>query len=585
MNLANMWVCDFETLTAADDRKSTYIWLFTAVNLGNMNCVYGSTMEEFIDFLQYTKGLKRCFFHNLKFDGEFITHHLLTNNYEYYPHQKDVPEHSFSILRSTQGAFYSMKINFKYKAVEIWDSLKLLPAPVERLAHDYKLDICKLKIDYDTYRPYGYKANDSELQYGLNDVLIVAQVLRQYIMNGNTKMTVGGNAYARFLSTLTKAQKQMISYDLSDGEDEYIRKAYQGGFCWVNPLHQNQDIGCGLVYDNNSMHPSQLRYKPMPYGQPIPFTGEPDNPDYSLYVVRVNLTAKLKANHIPCISARKSFRFADAEYISEVNNLELVLTNLDLDLIYEQYDVSPSTEYLDGYYFTSCTGLFNKFIDSVMEIKMKSTGAQRQFAKLDANNIYGKFGTNPRAESVEPYLVDGVVHYRKSDIESTPQKYYLPIAVFTTAYSRYQIITEAQKNYDRILYCDTDSLHLTGYDLPELDIDDRRLGAWKLENKFTRARFLRPKRYIEVYDTYQTAPEARITVKQPSNRRKRTHLRLRDNKLILSHLEVKAGGMPNNVKQQVTWDNFHTGTIYHGKLLPHHIQGGIVLKPHDFQLN
>ena len=41
---------------------------------------------------------------------------------------------------------------------------------------------------------------------------------------------------------------------------------------------------------------------------------------------------------------------------------------------------------------------------------------------------------------------------------------------------------------------------------------------------------------------------------------------------------VKCAGMPDAVKEVVTWDNFHVGLmVQQGKLRPLHVKGGIVL--------
>ena len=146
---------------------------------------------------------------------------------------------------------------------------------------------------------------------------------------------------------------------------------------------------------------------------------------------------------------------------------------------------------------------------------------------------------------------DGVVRY--VDMEPQTRKpVYLPVGVFVTSYARYKTITSAQSVYDRFLYADTDSLHLLGTEIPEgLDVDPVRLGAWKHESTFTRAKFLRAKCYTEEID---------------------------------ERLSTHVAGMPANVHSQVTLDNFELGAIYHGKLYQKRVPGGIVLVPGDMQI-
>lgn len=86
---------------------------------------------------------------------------------------------------------------------------------------------------------------------------------------------------------------------------------------------------------------------------------------------------------------------------------------------------------------------------------------------------------------------------------------YLPVGSFITAYARNKTIRTSQaiKDYsikkygkNKYVYSDTDSIHCL-LDIEEVkqfcEIDDVKLGAWKHENTFTRARFIRQKCYIE----------------------------------------------------------------------------------------
>jgi hypothetical protein len=65
-----------------------------------------------------------------------------------------------------------------------------------------------------------------------------------------------------------------------------------------------------------------------------------------------------------------------------------------MDLFLEHYKVY-NLEYICGYMFKKCTGIFNPYIDHWMEIKANSEGGTRQLAKLMLNSLYGKFATNP----------------------------------------------------------------------------------------------------------------------------------------------------------------------------------------------
>ena len=133
---------------------------------------------------------------------------------------------------------------------------------------------------------------------------------------------------------------------------------------------------------------------------------------------------------------------------------------------------------------------------------------------------------------------------------------YTAMGIFITSWARYTTISTAQKCYpDRLIYCDTDSIHLTGTEVPEaiMDIvDPNKLGYWKHESTFERARFIRQKTYVEQID---------------------------------GKLDVKCAGMPDACKKNVTWDNFHVGFTSSGKLLPKRVLGGVVLVDTEFTIN
>ena len=183
------------------------------------------------------------------------------------------------------------------------------------------------------------------------------------------------------------------------------------------------------------------------------------------------------------------------------------------------------------------------------------------------NALYGKFALNPTVQSKMPYMTpDGIIKYRLLDPEAR-DPIYIPVGTFTTAYARNKTIRAAQSVYDRFIYADTDSLHLEGTDIPaNLDIDPYRLGAWKLEKTFTRARFIRAKCYIEEVDgkievTAAGMPERCYMVK-----------------------EIDKNGKMIKTNKEVTWENFKLGAVYKNKLKFEHVPGGIVLTPIDFTI-
>ena len=68
-----MFTADFETTTKEEDCR---VWAWAVCEIGNEeNIVYGNSIESYI-FEHRNKGHLVHYFHNLKFDGEFIIHWL-----------------------------------------------------------------------------------------------------------------------------------------------------------------------------------------------------------------------------------------------------------------------------------------------------------------------------------------------------------------------------------------------------------------------------------------------------------------------------------------------------------------------------
>ena len=548
------YTADFETTTDKDDLR---VWAWGICDIDNVNNFqYGNTIETFIDWCYKNSGCN-LYFHNLRFDGEFILSYLLLNGYKY---SKEKEDKTFNTVISGTGQFYKIEIVFKrynsrIVSVNIYDSLKKLPFSVEEIAKSFDLPIRKEEIDYHAKREIGHILTEEEISYLRNDVEIMARALKIQFSEDLKRMTIGADSLATFKKMLPKGYFDKLFPVLPIEIDSDIRRAYRGGYTYTNKIHQNKDIGCGLVYDVNSMYPAVMYYEDMPYGMPVPFKDRYEQDEmYPLYIQKIKIDFEIKKDHIPVIQVKKSYFYSDTEYLDRSNgDVVLYVTNIDLEVIKEQYDIL-NIEYLGGWKFKKISGIFNDYIDRFMEMKKNNTGAKRLLAKLLLlNNLYGKFATNPDVTGKIPYLdEDDVVRY-KLDEKETRDPVYTPLGVFITSYARAKCQRTAQALYNRFCYADTDSIHIIGKDLPtNIEIDDKELGKWSLEGSFKRARFLRAKTYIE--EDYEGG------------------------------LNVKCAGMPKSLKEHVTYDNFLTGLTLTGKLLPKKYKGGVVLESSDFTI-
>jgi hypothetical protein len=177
-----------------------------------------------------------------------------------------------------------------------------------------------------------------------------------------------------------------------------------------------------------------------------------------------------------------------------------------------------------------------------------------------------------------PYLKEDGSCGFKVGKEEFKDPIYTPMGVFITSWARYTTITAAQKCYDRILYCDTDSLHILGTDIPDVIhdiVDPDKLGYWKHESTFKRAKFLRQKTYVE--DVY-----GKMVWNEKEQKEKFKECSKEES--TCTELNVKCAGMPSQVKGKVTFENFEVGFSSFGKLLPKHVNGGVVLVDTEFTI-
>lgn len=577
------YVADFETTTNPDN---CFVWCYAVCDVETNDVVsIGYTIEGFIEWCKDNAPCQ-IYFHNLKFDGQFIMQYLFEQGYQ-HTFSKSLKSKQFSTLIADTGQFYTIDVMFDYKTrkakrVKFIDSLKLIPLSVDKIAKSFHLEMQKLEIDYSAHNdlPKGTPISDEEKEYIKHDVQIVAYAIKYFEEQGLNKMTIGGCALNEYKKLITK--KAFERYYPVPKYDKDVRQSYRGGFTYLNPKFASKVVGDGIVLDVNSLYPSVLRYEYMPYGTPMFFEGKYEYDIlYPLYTQMFSCMFKLKKGKIPTIQIKYGSVFKANEYLTSSGGTEqiLCLNSVDLKLFFEQYDVW-NIEYLSGWKFKGTRGLFDEYIDKWTQNKInaKKEGNHGMYliSKLFLNSLYGKFGTATKRKKKQPIFEDGIITYKDGDVEET-NGIYIAVASFTTSYARLKTISSAQKimdNYNsgkskvEFVYADTDSLHcvLNGEPIEKflnesgLEIDDYKLGAWKFESKFNKAKFIRQKCYIE-------NSTEKVNEENPS-----------------FELKVTVSGMPKSCYQFVTFDNFKIGASYQGKLQPKNVKGGCVLMPVDFTI-
>ena len=546
------YVADFETTENDDGSMRVWLWAIRPATKSVKSKVKtGQSIESFIKHIQKIKyAIPVIYFHKLKYDAEYIIDYLMSIGFKWV--DKPVTRlqmGEFTTNANHMGQLYSVDVCFEKIRIRFKDSLKLFNAREETLAKGYKLPTTKGSIDYLKYRPIGYKPTQEEIDYIKNDVFIISYILSNFREQGFKKYTASASAMYEFISVTfprkdgknnykTSYNMFLERHKLTKEEDKQIRKSYTGGICYIKPGIKGIDIGEGIVYDRNSMYAAGMYNEYMPYGSPLYVKGEPFiSNKYNLYVTHIKIDCSVKEDHVPVISNRNVFNsyYGIRDFITDTygESIDLYVTSVDLELIFNNYDVYD-IEYIESWSFKSkLGGYFRPYIDKFYGMKQKArknnNEVKAQFAKIFLNGLYGKFGTNPEVMKVKPTLENDVLRYKYTEtVEQMPV--YVALSTFITAYARKDLVNAILANYDRFLYCDTDSIHLSGLEPANgVEIDEYKLGAWKAESTFSRARFVGPKQYVE--DEY-------------------------------GKLNVKCAGLHSSSIKYVTFDNFKAGAEY-----------------------
>lgn len=483
------YIADFETTGENEYEQTgrTRVWLYAICDSNGEIVEHGSNIEGFMDWCSKHHG-SLIYFHNLKFDGTFIMSYLLEHQYPYADKLLSHSKRGFSTLIGDMGEFYQIKINFApNKQVTIYDSLKLIPMPVREIAKAFKLPMTKGDIDYDKY-----EINDETLDYVYRDVKIVSLAMKYFRDNGYYRMTIGSNAYHSYYDTSPFARVAFPRLDI-----EWIkswREAYRGGRTQVNPKYANKIMQNVSRYDLNSMYPSIMAQKPLPYGQPIPCK-TPGRFKFELY--RVHIMFKLKEGHLPTLLKSSSIynKAGDSYYTDSEGILDIRISSIDLDIMKRHYDIYV-LKYIEIYGFRCALNLFRTWVTDHYRLKSESIGGMRLFYKLTLNSLYGKFGSRPTGRNKTPYLdEEGAVHLKLGE-EHDMGVYYLPVAIAIVSWA-HKMIDDAimTTGYDNFIYCDTDSVHTLGR-LPDDIVDQKELGKFKLEGTEELSKYIRQKTYI-----------------------------------------------------------------------------------------
>lgn len=593
------YVADFET-TVYKGQQFTEVWAAAVVKLWDDDVEILHSLPEFLDYMYDKKTNIICYFHNVKFDGNFILDYLLRNGYKWNRvAEGKMLNRQFKCAISDRGQWYSITVKMHNMVIEFRDSYKLLPFSVKRIGKGFQTKHRKLDMEYEGFRYAGCVITDEEKEYIRNDVLVVKEALEIMFERGHEKLTIGSCCLEEFKSTYDKIDYKNFFPDLTEVEideeiygecnaDSYIRHSYRGGYCYLAKGKENRKYLHGWTADINSSYPSNMssesgnRY---PVGMPKFWQGDiPNLPEQSYYFVRIKCRFKIKEGMLPTVQIKDSFLYSGTDYLTTSDiydyssgtykryymrkgklhdtQITMTMTCVDYELFLQHYDVYD-LQVLDGCWFRTEIGLFDEYMYKYKAIKESSQGAERELAKLYLNNLYGKFSANDSSSYKVPYINKKNVLGFELVEEHEKKPGYIAIGSAITSYARRFVINAAQANYqgpdrDGFIYCDTDSIHCSGdpKDAKGIKIHPTNFCAWKLESYWDEAIFVRQKTYIE-------------------------HVTHNDGEPVEPYYQIRCAGMSEDAKQEFikehTVEEFREGLKLKEGLKPIRMPGGVLL--------
>ena len=650
-----VYVGDFET-TVFDGQTFTEVWASALVQMYSEDVVVVNSIGKTYDYLVDQKCNCVVYYHNLKFDGEFWLYYLVkvlgfsqacvidedepSNTTWIKP--REMPDKSLVYTISDRGQWYKITFKVNGKLIELRDSLKLLPFSVKEIGRSFKTKHQKSEIEYKGVRHAGGKISPEEQEYIKNDVLVVKEALEFMYEQGHKRLTIGSCCLTEYKNIigndLFKAMfPNLLEYPLDESvygasnADQYIRKSYKGGWCYVVTKKANQRKKNGLTADVNSLYPSMMHSQSgnrFPVGYPRGFWSGNEIPEKALrpkayFFIRIRTRFYLKKDKLPFIQIKGNLLYKSTQCLETSDyydrktgkyhrwlmkdgkmiptTVELTLTCTDYYLFLEHYNVEDF-EILDGCWFNTDIGIFDEYINRYKEIKMNSKGAMRTLAKLFLNNLYGKLATNDNSSF--KLLIDkneeeiGFIPIPQHDKPIV----YIPAGSAVTSYARNFTIRAAQANYygadkSGFIYADTDSIHcdIPIEELKGVKIDDKDFCCWKVEALWDEAIFARQKTYIEhvIAEDLKPIDNPYYSIKcagMPDRCKNLLNARLtnktftNEEKMELSDDAVDFLFDDDGNTKPMELEDFKIGIKIPGKLLPKRIKGGIVLTDTEFTM-
>lgn len=486
--------CSFDIETSSfyrDGEKQgcMYIWQFGI----DGKCMIGRTWDEFTKFcedLSAFLGLSSeqrliVYVHNLAYEFQWIQHLFTWENVFCLDNRKPI------------YALTSLGIEFRCSYLLSGYSL----AKLGENLHTYNVRKMVGDLDYSKIRTPETPLDDKELQYCINDVLVVMAYIQECIDDeGNiAKIPITKTGYVR-----RYCRKRCLSkkggykgrnakyYDLMEtlqissvSEFQALQRAFAGGFTHANVLHSNKVCENVSSFDFTSSYPTVMIAEKFPMSGSTHVMVESKeqfqmylNEYCCLFDIQFEGLEPLTINDNP-ISLSKCFVRENIQSnngrVVRADVIAMTITDVDFRIFEKFYKWDNIS--IGDFWIYKKAYLPTELVASILNLyRMKTTlkgvkGKEVEYmrGKSMLNAVYGMCVTNPVREDftyTDKWVFEDIDYEQGiADYNNDTHRFlFYPWGVWVTAYARRNLFTGiAEFGYDYI-YSDTDSIKVFNKD-------------------------------------------------------------------------------------------------------------------------
>ena len=428
-----------------------------------------------------------CYIHNLGYEFQFMRRY-----FEWHKIFALEERRPIYALTETGIEFRCSYLLSGYSLAKLGENL--LKYKVKKMVGD---------LDYNLIRHYRTKLTDKEVQYCINDVLVVMNYIQEkleteskicYIPKTNTgyvRNYCRNYCFYEYGKDRKKSHKKqryialIKTLQLTVPEYKQLKRAFAGGFTHASIFYTGKEVEDVTSVDFTSSYPTVMLSEqfPMSSAEEIVITSKEEfyhNLKYYCCLFDVHfegLESKfLYENYISeshCFN-KKNVVVNNGRVVS-ADVLDLTLTEQDFYIIYNTYTwkvlkVGNFRRYHKGY-------LPKDFIKAILRLYQNKTelkgveGKEVEYLRSKGmlNSAYGMCVTDIARDEI---LYDTEWGSKEPDLQEVLDKYnqsnsrflFYPWGIWVTAYARRNLWTGILECKDDYIYSDTDSIKFRNYD-------------------------------------------------------------------------------------------------------------------------